>query len=160
MTGMTNRSAPGRVVVGVDGSAASKEALLWAAEEAELTGATLEVVMAWEMPFTSFGRVIQVPTNLDYAVEAEQRLQDTVHEVLGSKYDAEPWERSPKLKTVVVEGRPVPALVEVAKGANLLVVGSSGHGAFVGMLLGSVSEHCIGHASCPVVVVRHHEKAA
>jgi nucleotide-binding universal stress UspA family protein len=51
-------------------------------------------------------------------------------------------------------------LVEVAKGANLLVIGSSGHGAFVGMLLGSVGEHCIGHAGCPVVVVRHCEKAA
>jgi nucleotide-binding universal stress UspA family protein len=160
MTEMTNQGGRGRIVVGVDGSEASKEALLWAAEEAELTGASLEVVMVWEMPFTSFGRVFQVPSNLDYSVEAEQRLHDTIHDVLGASYDSQPWERYPRLKTLVLEGRPVPTLVEVANGADLLVVGSSGHGALVGMLLGSVSEHCIGHASCPVVVVRHYEQAA
>ena len=75
MTEMTNQTGHGRIVVGVDGSAASKEALLWAAQQAEVTGASLEVVMVWEMPFTSFGRAIQVPGELDYAVEAEERLR-------------------------------------------------------------------------------------
>ena len=82
MTEMTNQSGQVRIVVGVDGSAASKEALLWAAQQAELTGASLEVVMVWEMPLTSFGRAIQVPGELDYAVEAEERLHDTIHDVL------------------------------------------------------------------------------
>ena len=154
MTEMTNQTGHGRIVVGVDGSAASKEALLWAAQQAEVTGASLEVVMAWEMPFTSFGRAIQVPGELDYAVEAEERLHDTIHEVLGTCFDAQPWERPTRVKTVVMEGRTIPTLVEAAKGAEMLVVGSSGHGAFVGMLLGSVMEHCVGHARCPVVVVR------
>jgi nucleotide-binding universal stress UspA family protein len=52
-------------------------------------------------------------------------------------------------------------LLRAAEGADLLVVGSRGHGAFAGMLLGSVSQHCVHHASCPVVVVRHahHQQA-
>jgi nucleotide-binding universal stress UspA family protein len=160
MAEVTDQRSRGRIVVGVDGSQASKEALVWAAREAELTGATLEVVKVWEMPFGSHGRVIQVPGELDHAVEEERKLQDTVHEVLGDDYDSEPWEQPGKLKTVVLEGRPVPTLLDVARGADLLVIGRSGHGAFVGTLLGSVSEHCIGRASCPVVVVRPTERAA
>jgi nucleotide-binding universal stress UspA family protein len=160
MAEMAKQDGQGRIVVGVDGSAASKEALLWAAHEAQLTGASLEVVMAWETPFTSYGRVIRVPSELDYAVEVEHRLNKTVHEVLGGSYDSELWAQSSKLKIIAVEGRPVPTLLDVARGADMLVIGSSGHGALVGMLLGSVSEQCIGHASCPVVVVRHSEKAA
>lgn len=160
MAAMAKEDGQGRIVVGVDGSAGSKEALLWAASEAELTGASLEVVMAWEMPFTSYGRVIQVPGELDYAAEVENRLHKIVHEVLGGSYDSEPGAQSPKLKTAALEGRPAAVLLDAARGADMLVVGSSGHGALVGMLRGSVSEHCIGHASCPVVVVRHGEKAA
>jgi nucleotide-binding universal stress UspA family protein len=56
---------------------------------------------------------------------------------------------------VVLEGHPAPVLLELAKDADLLVVGSRGHGQFTGMLIGSVSEHVVSHASCPVVVVRH-----
>lgn len=160
MSGMTKQSGTGRIVVGVDGSQASKEALLWAAQEAELSGASLDVVTVWEMPFTSFGRVIQVPGELDHAVEVEQELQDTIHEVLGDKYDTQPWDGSPRLKTVVLEGRAVPSLLQVAEGADMLVLGRSGHGALFGTLIGSVSEHCIGRATCPVVVVSHAEKAA
>jgi nucleotide-binding universal stress UspA family protein len=155
MAEMMKQSGPGRIVVGVDGSQASKDALLWAAEEAVMTGASLDVVIAWEMPFTTYGRVIKVPGELDYSVEAERTLQDTVHEVLGASYDTELWARSAKLRTVVVEGRPVPSLLRAAEGADMLVLGGSGHGALVGTLLGSVSEHCIGRANCPVVVVHH-----
>jgi nucleotide-binding universal stress UspA family protein len=160
MAEMTNPGRRARIVVGVDGSEASKEALLWAAHEAELSGASLEVVKAWEMPFGSQARAIQVPGELDYAVEQERNLQETIHEVLGNAYDSHPWEPARKLKTLVLEGRPVPTLLEAAKGADMLVVGSSAHGALVSVLLGSVSEHCIGHASCPVVVVHHSQQAA
>ena len=55
----------------------------------------------------------------------------------------------------VVEGSPARSLLDISKGADLLVLGSRGHGPFVGMLLGSVSEYCAAHATCPVVVVRH-----
>jgi nucleotide-binding universal stress UspA family protein len=80
--------------------------------------------------------------------------------VLGDTYDGQPWAPSGKLKTIVLEGRPVPTLLDVARGADMLVVGRSGHGALVGSLLGSVSEHCIGHATCPVVVVHCQKKVA
>ena len=59
-----------------------------------------------------------------------------------------------QFEPVVVEGHPAPALVEAALGADLLVVGSRGHGEFSGMLLGSVSEYCTHHVSCPITVVR------
>jgi len=54
----------------------------------------------------------------------------------------------------VIDGHPAPVLVEASKGAELLVVGSRGHGEFVGMLIGSVSEYCAAHALCPVLVHR------
>jgi nucleotide-binding universal stress UspA family protein len=54
----------------------------------------------------------------------------------------------------VVQGHPAPVLVEASKGADLLVVGSRGHGEFVGMLIGSVSEYCAANAHCPVLVHR------
>ena len=155
---MTEKDGRGRIVVGVDGSEASKDALLWAAHEAELTGASLDVVMVWEMPFASYGRIIRVP-DLDYGMEAEHRLHDAITEVLGDSYVSELSTQSATLTTTVLDGSPVPALLDAAEGADMLVVGSSGHGALVGMLLGSVSEQCIGHATCPVVVV-HHDKQA
>ncbi len=54
----------------------------------------------------------------------------------------------------VEEGHPAPVLVTASKGASLLVVGSRGHGEFAGMLIGSVSEHCVTNAHCPVLVLR------
>jgi len=62
--------------------------------------------------------------------------------------------------TEVIEGHPAPTLIDASQGAELLVVGSRGHGAFVGMLLGSVSEHCVSHAQCPVGVVRHKRESS
>jgi nucleotide-binding universal stress UspA family protein len=58
------------------------------------------------------------------------------------------------IEETVAEGHAAPVLVEASKGADLLVVGSRGHGEFVGMLIGSVSEYCAGHAACPVLVHR------
>ena len=85
---MTEKDAQGRIVVGVDGSEASKDALLWAAHQAELTGASLDVVMVWEMPFASYGRIIRVP-DLEYGMEAEHRLHDAIREVLGDSCSGE-----------------------------------------------------------------------
>lgn len=134
-----------RIVVGVDASEPSKEALRWAIRQAELTGGHLEVVMTWEIP--SMGYWSAIPEGIDFAKESETVLQQTIDEVLGA---------SPKVSfnAVVLEGHPAPVLVERSHDADLLVVGSRGHGQFTGMLLGSVSEYCVAHASCPVVVVR------
>ena len=133
------------IVVGVDTSDSSKEALRWAARQAELTGARLRVVIAWEIPTMAFWAPL--PEGLDLAKDAREALDKTLEEVLGP-------EPKVSVSTVVVEGHPAPVLLEQSGDADLLVVGSRGHGEFTGMLLGSVSEHCVAHASCPVVVIR------
>ncbi|HLG67213.1 MAG TPA: universal stress protein [Acidimicrobiales bacterium] len=139
-----------RIVVGVDGSDASKEALRWAAAQAEATGASLRVVIAWEFPAAWGG--VPLPASYDPEQSARQAAEEVIDEVLGA-------DRRPDVRLDVVESRPAPALIEAARGADLLVVGSRGHGAFTGMLLGSVSQHCVGHAPCPVVVVRARPEA-
>jgi nucleotide-binding universal stress UspA family protein len=143
---MDATNAIGRIVVGVDGSSASKAALDWAAHQAELTGSVLEVVTAWEWPMT-YGATVAIPPDYDPAVEAQRQLDGAV---------AVARKAHPKIeiKAVVAKGHPAPALVEASRGADLLVVGSRGHGEFVGMLLGSVSEHCVTNAECPVLVLR------
>ena len=134
------------IVVGVDGSEASLDALRWAAQQAQLTGASLDVVTAWEYP-TAFGWAPPIPADWNPEAEARLDLAESVERTLGKT-------PSVNVRQVVVEGHPAPALLAAAEHADLLVVGSRGHGAFVGMLVGSVSEHCVSHATCPVVVVR------
>ena len=134
------------IVVGVDGSDASLDALRWAAQEAELTGAALDVVTVWEYP-AAFGWAPPIPADWNPEDEARRELARSVERTLGKTPPVE-------VRQVVTEGHPAPVLVAAAEHADLLVVGSRGHGAFMGMVLGSVSEHCVSHASCPVVVVR------
>ncbi|MGA3147498.1 MAG: universal stress protein [Acidimicrobiales bacterium] len=138
-----------RIVVGTDGSPASTKAVEWAARQAELTGADLEVVMTWEWP-TSYGWSLPVPSGYDPAHEAEQSLDKTLEPVR----KAHP---TVAFRSTVLEGHPAPLLVKASLGADLLVVGSRGHGEFAGMLLGSVSEHCVTNARCPVLVFRAEE---
>jgi len=138
----------GRIVVGVDGSESSKDALLWAGHQAQLTGASLEAVITWEITPNSYGVALPLPSDYDPAAIAKETLDETVRKVLGESGE-------PDVANRVVEGSPARSLLEIAKGADLLVLGSRGHGPFVGMLLGSVSEYCAAHATCPVVVVRH-----
>ncbi len=137
----------GLIVVGVDGSDSSLEALRWAANQARLTGAALEVLATWEYP-TSLGWAPAWPPDWDPEGDARKALAEVVEKVLGPHTDIE-------VRQVVTEGHAALALVNAAEHADLLVVGSRGHGAFAGMLLGSVSEHCATHSPCPVVIVRH-----
>ncbi|MGC2374713.1 MAG: universal stress protein [Solirubrobacteraceae bacterium] len=129
------------IVAGVDGSQCSLEALRWAARQAELTGAELHAVMAWSLP------EIYSYTPRDFQADARKALEDAIEQSLG---------KQPRVPVTaqVVEGHPARALSDASRDAQLLVVGSRGHGAFTGMLLGSVSQHCVSHAQCPVVVVR------
>ena len=138
--------SPPRIVVGVDGSEPSKRALRWAADQAKLVGGELEAVTAWEYPPT-LGWAPPYPSDFDPDKDARTALQGTIDAVLGPDHGA--------VIVTVTEGHPAFVLTEAAQGAELLVVGSRGHGAFAGMLLGSVSEYCASHAPCPVVVVRH-----
>jgi nucleotide-binding universal stress UspA family protein len=148
MSGTAEQHRKGRIVVGVDGSEASKDALRWAAAQAEVTGAALEVVMTWVVHTAAYAYGVPMPTAYDFAPQSEQELDGIVQQTRGE---------FPRIEVSgsVIEGLAGPVLFSVAKDADLLVVGTRGHGAVVGVLLGSVSEYCITHATCPVVVVRH-----
>jgi nucleotide-binding universal stress UspA family protein len=146
MTTSTTGGKQPRIVVGVDGSGSSRHALRWAARQGQLTGARLDVVVTWELP-TSFGWVAPYPDDFNPAADAERAADDEVAAALRGCPDV-------SVQTTVVEGHPAPSLVEASRGADLLVLGSRGHGEFAGMLIGSVSQHCVTNAHCPVLVYR------
>ena len=141
-----------RIVVGVDGSASSKCALAWAAHQARLTGLPLVAATVWLFP-VSWGWSVPWPADFDPQANAAGVLSEAVAEVLGPEPTIE-------VETLVIEGHPAPVLVELSASAQLVVVGSRGHGEFAGMLLGSVSEFLTAHSHCPVVVVRGDEAVA
>jgi len=151
-----SQASRSKIVVGVDGSGSSLEALRWAVHQTNLTGATLHVVTAWGYPDhpTPFGIVPELPLPQDPMAETRRRLDEVVETARRGDPNAE-------VRTEVVHGSAAPVLLQAARDADLLIVGSRGVGTFVGMLLGSVSEHCVRHASCPVLVVRsvHDAKA-
>ncbi|GAA1804916.1 universal stress protein [Luedemannella flava] len=130
------------IVVGVDGSGSSVQALRWAARQAQLTGATVHAVTAWTYP-VHYG----LGGYHDLADEAGKVLSAAVREALGSQ-PAVPVRES------VVAGHAAQALLDAAIGAQLLVLGSHGYGGVTGALLGSISQHCVQHSPCPVVIVR------
>jgi nucleotide-binding universal stress UspA family protein len=134
-----------RIVVGVDGSASSKMALLWAVRQAGLTGAWVDAVICWLHP-AMYGRA---PASVDreFGLAAGKVLAQAVAEAVGDRPQVE-------IRESAALGNAAEVLLERSRGAELLVVGSRGHGGFAGALLGSVSQHCVQHASCPVVVVR------
>nr|MDT0664789.1 universal stress protein [Micromonospora sp. DSM 115978] len=128
------------------------EALRWAASEAALRHAQRRDVTAWRLPVMS---PYVVPMPLDEAgwrELAQAELDRTVQAIFGTQPPAD-------LDTEVSEGGPAHVLIDASKDAQLLVVGSRGHGGFVGMLLGSVSTACVHHARCPVVVVPSADEA-
>ena len=136
------------IVVGVDGSQSSLAALRWGVRQAKLTGAPLDIVSAWEWPTSYLGwGTPPVPPDYDPADEARRQLDKAVSAVLtpGDAIEA---------RQSVIEGHPAPVLEGLSKTADLVVVGSQGHGEFAGMLLGSVSQHCVTHCRCPVAVIR------
>lgn len=137
-----------RIIVGVDGSESSQDALRWAKAQADRTGAELVAVAAWSYPVAAYptlsGYVPMTP-NLDLEGETRAALRTVVKQTVG---DA-------PVTLEVIEGHPANVLIDAAHGAALVVVGSRGHGGFVGALIGSVSQHVVTHAPCPVVVVRH-----
>ena len=139
-----------RIVVGVDGSPGSRIALVWAINQARLTGATVEAVTAWRDPArygTAYGWAAAAFEGDTYATVMAKVLDDTIAAAAAQM-------RAPvTVLPRVVQGHPVDALLEAATGARLLVVGSRGHGTFAGIMTGSVSQHCVQHAPCPVVVV-------
>jgi nucleotide-binding universal stress UspA family protein len=142
---------PERVLVGVDGSPTSAIALAWAARYAKAIGGTIRCVLAWHYPAAAGPAPVGVaPASVTGQVEQGKRdeLDHAIVACLGDR-PAVPVERE------VRYGHAAQVLTEQSKDADLLVVGSRGHGGFTGMLLGSVSMHCVTSAACPVTVVRH-----
>jgi nucleotide-binding universal stress UspA family protein len=139
-----------KIVVGIDGSEHSDRALAWAIEEAKLRSARLQVISVWHVPALVYGGPGFAP-QLDSAVD--EAFKDVADE------SARAAARTAREADVDVEmdvehGQTVGRLLEAAEGADMLVVGSRGHGGFTGLLLGSVSAQCAHHASCPLVIVR------
>jgi nucleotide-binding universal stress UspA family protein len=137
------------VLVGVDGSSGSRKALTWAAAEAVEHGADLIVLKVWEHALPApvgLGGVPlgEVPDTSESAAEA---LVQVIREELG---DDPPLIAQARVK----HGNPAEVLIEQSASADLLVVGTRGHGGFAGLVLGSVSQHVAAYAHCPVTVVR------
>jgi nucleotide-binding universal stress UspA family protein len=138
------------IVAGVDGSEPAMAALAWAAREAQLRGDRLAVVQTWSPPVPAGPYALQ----LDERDEAElaRATIDIAHHSRAQVVD--PVLDRARVEVRVLRGAAAPALIDAADGADLLVVGSRGHGGFTSLLLGSVSQACAQHAPCPVVVVR------
>lgn len=141
----------GPVVVGVDGSATSDAAIATAFDEASWRGAAVVAVHSW----LDYASDHVLTRGLDVGWE---RLEQEEDELLAERLAG--WqEKYPDVavRRVVTQGRPVERLLEQAVDAQLVVVGSRGHGGFSGMLLGSTSQSLIQHATCPLLIVRPHD---
>jgi nucleotide-binding universal stress UspA family protein len=146
-------SEAGRVVVGVDGSAGSVRALRFAEHAAAVRGASLQVVHAWTLPYLGFaGRSGALPQDAldEVAVQAGETLRESMRRasIDATRPDVEMW---------LAEGAPNMMLLQAARNADLLVVGSRGYGGWKGLLLGSVSTQSVTQSPCPVAVVRDHD---
>jgi nucleotide-binding universal stress UspA family protein len=137
------------IVVGVDGSEHSVDALRWAASEARLRGVTLRVVASFSSSIISTGYEVASPDPSDLAAASNTMLGaaiDTVRES-GELEGVD-------IVTEALEGHAGEQLIKLSEDADLLVVGARGHGGFLGLLMGSVTTYVVNHALCPVVVVR------
>ena len=147
MSADVTNSGP-RIVVGVDGSPSSRAALRWAIRYADVTGGTVDAVMAWHVPST----LASYPwASLDETDDLQGSALKALEAVLKAGVEAGD---SRLASAEVVNGHPAEVLLHAAAGANLLVVGSRGHGRFAEALLGSVAQHCVHHAHCPVLIMR------
>jgi nucleotide-binding universal stress UspA family protein len=135
-----------RIVVGVDGSESSRAALRWAIRQARLTGASVDAVIAWRYP-SMYGWGPGDDSMVDLEGEARKVLVDALNEASGLEPEI-------TVRPVAAEGHAADVLLRAARGAELLVVGSRGHGGFASAMVGSVGLNCVLHAHCPVLVVR------
>ncbi len=139
----------GRIVVGVDGSEGSLTALRWAHQEAKLRSDELDVVLVWTYPYRGRRTGTSEPAD-DMELEAAQALEAAMERFRAELGD----DHGVAVHARLVEGGPAEALLDAADGADLLVVGSRGHGGFTSLLLGSVSHQVAHHARCPVAIIR------
>ena len=144
----------GGVLVGDDGSAVSRAAVVWAAQDAARRGTTLHVLRAWSItraPRPASWQPGYIPALPEWEASVVQDLQDRCTNVLADT-DGVTFE------VHAVHAPAAKALIEASAGADLVVVGTRGRGGFAGLVLGSVAEQVVRHAHCPVCVVREHRK--
>lgn len=143
-------AAPARVLVGVDGSAASAGALRWGVEHARSVGAPVVAVMAWQLttvpPPESTRESWVVPPLQEWEAQAAGVLDQTVDAALGEQ-------QVPGLDRQLLHRPAAAGLLDAAGPGDLLVLGQRGRGGFSRLLLGSVSRQCAEHSRCPVAVV-------
>jgi nucleotide-binding universal stress UspA family protein len=139
------------IVVGVDGSSHSQEALTWAVKHAALEHAALTVLTVHEVAASAWtGNPIIYAEDKPAEEKAQHAAQEAVDKVIG-----ELGVRPDSVTVRAISGRPAQALVEASHDADLVVVGSRGAGGFASLLTGSVTSQVVSHATCPVVVIRH-----
>jgi len=158
----------GTVVVGVDGSAGGDAALRWALAEARLRGSRVRAVHAYQSPelsVTEVGLAAGMAAPVMFAEDAEKlrevvvtRARNLIEESV-RRVDGESI-AGLEIDQAAIEGPPAQTLIESAKNADLLVLGSRGRGGFLGLLLGSVSQQCAQHPPCPVVILPSPETVA
>jgi nucleotide-binding universal stress UspA family protein len=146
---MAKKANRPRIVVGVDGSDSSMAALQWAVEEARRWGASIDAVTAWEYP-TATGAPVPLPPDYMPGAIAAVVTEACVNKVADGL--------DIPIHVTVLEGPARTVLPDSAQEAAMLVVGRRGRSVVPGLTLGSVSDACVRHASCPVVVV--HESGA
>jgi len=141
------------IVVGVDGSPASRRALAWAIDEARLRDDEVVAVHAWTFPVAlAPGGAFAMTPNVDFRADAVEFLEMAIRDVTGGANDV-------TIKRQVVQGGAAPALLKASEDADMLVIGSRGLGGFGGLMLGSVGQQCAHHAPCPVVIIPHDDRA-
>lgn len=134
-----------RITVGVDGSAEARAALEFALEEARLRGAEVEAILAYSpLPYLADDVVLRHLEATER--DAEELLRKQVEPIAAAFPEV-------TVTSKAILGTAARTLIETSEGSDLLVVGSRGRGGFSGLLLGSVSQQCVHHAPCPVVVV-------
>lgn len=145
----TNRPRPGAdaIVVGVDGSQPSIDALLYAVKLGDALDKHVEAVAIWH-PAVSMYDVYSPDPGWSPDGEAHQTLEDAIAKAFGDMVPD-------RLSASTWKGRTAKALIEISADAEMLVIGSRGHGGFAGLMLGSVSSACAAHARCPVVITHH-----
>ena len=144
-----------KIVVGIDGSDASKDGLRWAVEDARARGAEVVALHAYEVPVPAADASPAPPVDLpalvaDAHTGAQQFVTKVVDEVVGNAVSVD-------VAPIAVEDAPAKALLDASRDSDLLVVGSQGHG-LSGLFLGSVSLECVQHAACPVLIYRGSER--
>ena len=142
-----------RVVVAVDGSAGSKAAVKFALEDATRRGVPVEAVIAYRAPdlwseYSALSSGEEARLQQTLHSDAEKKARAVVDEVAGELTGP-----LPDVHVRAAQGAAADVLIRESDGADLLVVGSRGHGGFHTMLLGSTSMQCAMHATCPVTVV-------